>query len=137
MLYSYQQTGGTTVKPSIGAQSSAPEISPKNSNTSQGSKPDDNSQADGSKSPENPSSKLEDAPAPPEEPENPETEDLKSALKPKEILHTLNDIIYNPGPFSSVNKTAASTPVKYLPGFLKSSTMAEVWKPQNGANLKW
>ena len=35
---------------------------------------------------------------------------------------------YHPGPFSSVNKTRP--PVRYLPGLLKSSTVAEMWTPQ-------
>jgi len=86
------------------------------------------------KSPETPAlPKIEETPI--EEPDNnPQTEDLK--LKNVENTFELVDAVYTPGPYSSVNKSPTS-PIRYLPGYLKSSTMAELWKPQPGANLKW
>merc|ERR1719320_37160 len=57
-------------------------------------------------------------------------------LKTVENNFELADAVYTPGPYSSVNKSPTSL-IRYLPGYLKSSTMAELWKPQPGANLKW
>ena len=77
---------------------------------------------------------------PEEESDNPQTEDLKLPLKNKpenvELRTDLTNVVYNPGPYASVNKSP-NPPIRYLPGFLKSSTMMELWRPQSGANLKW
>jgi len=133
MLYSYQQKNSsssqqkntpptTTAKlPEVPSQAKVEETQPENPKTS-----------------ETPLPKIEEVQ--PEEPDNPETEDLKSPLKTKtanvEHRTDLTDVVYNPGPYASVNKSP-TPPIRYLPGYLKSSTMAELWRPQSGANLKW
>eukprot|EP00090_Calanus_glacialis_P021436 TRINITY_DN33065_c0_g1_i1.p1 TRINITY_DN33065_c0_g1~~TRINITY_DN33065_c0_g1_i1.p1 ORF type:complete len:623 (-),score=236.77 TRINITY_DN33065_c0_g1_i1:72-1940(-) len=130
MLYSYQQKNGEQKKPESTAK--LPDVVPKPPETKT-----EEVQPINPKTPESPLPKIEETP--PEDPDtNPETEDLKSAPKAKTIEHSsgLTNVVYTPGPFSSVNKSP-SPPIRYLPGYLKSSTMAELWKPQVGANLKW
>lgn len=94
---------------------------------------------------------------------NPETEQLKTSMKKssenidtsstideteskhelEEVVYEpgqvgyLQDVVYEPGPYASVNKRPPQNQKRYLPGFLKSSTMAEIWKPQVGAEMKW
>ena len=46
----------------------------------------------------------------------------------RDVDGKLSDVVYQAGPFSSVNKTN-TTKDKYLPGFLKSETVSEMWKP--------
>ena len=47
-------------------------------------------------------------------------------------------VVYQPGVLSQVNNGAEKErQVKYLPGYLAASTMAEIWKPQEGADLSW
>jgi len=139
MLYSYQQKSTeVTKKPdTVTAPTTVPTKAPDTAPEPSEIKPLER-KPEGPKIPETPQPqlpKIEETPA--EEPEtNPETEDLKSAVKAVEHSYELVDAVYNPGPFSSVNKSP-TTPVRYLPGYLKSSTMAELWKPQAGADLKW
>ena len=46
--------------------------------------------------------------------------------------------VYQPGTLSHVNSRGeAESGVKYLPGYLAASTMAEIWRPQAGAELRW
>ena len=78
-------------------------------------------------------------PLPPQtpQPSNPEEGEEGMGGSPiKEITgKPLDKVDYHPGPFAAVNK--AKPPVRYLPGFLKASTVAELWKPQPGASVGW
>ena len=70
------------------------------------------------------------------QPNHPKEEEGGDASSAKEISGKLPDKVdYHPGPFAAVNK--AKPPVRYLPGFLKASTVAELWKPQPGASVGW
>merc|ERR1719264_1609321 len=69
-------------------------------------------------------------------PSNPEEGEGSDATPMKEITgKPLDKVDYHPGPFAAVNK--AKPPVRYLPGFLRASTVAELWKPQPGASVGW
>ena len=47
-------------------------------------------------------------------------------------------VVYQPGALAHVNTPVEKeSGVRYLPGYLTSSTMAEIWRPQEGAGLKW
>ena len=134
MLYSYQQKNGIQKKQE--SSPPAPAKVPDSVPTPPQPKTEE-AQPETSKSPETPLPKKEETP-PEENDINPETEDLKSAVKVKPVDNSSGvlDVVYTPGPFSAVNKSP-TPPIRYLPGYLKSSTMAELWKPQSGANLKW
>ena len=70
------------------------------------------------------------------QPNRPKEGEGDDASSTKEISGKLPDKVdYHPGPFAAVNK--AKPPVRYLPGFLKASTVAELWKPQPGASVGW
>ena len=70
------------------------------------------------------------------QPSNPEEGEGSDATPMKEITgKPLDKVDYHPGPFAAVNK--AKPPVRYLPGFLRASTVAELWKPQPGASVGW
>eukprot|EP00092_Neocalanus_flemingeri_P034475 GFUD01037486.1.p1 GENE.GFUD01037486.1~~GFUD01037486.1.p1 ORF type:complete len:623 (+),score=230.90 GFUD01037486.1:36-1904(+) len=137
MLYSYQQKNGVSVQtrppapPTTPPPAKLPDVVPESPQAKT-----EEAQPEIPKSPETPLPKIEEIP--PEDPDNPETEDLKSNPKTKNIdyLATLTDVVYQPGPYANVNKSP-TPPIRYLPGYLKSSTMAELWRPQAGANLKW
>ena len=50
----------------------------------------------------------------------------------------VKDVVYQPGPLSSVNSDAKTEKkVRYLPGYLSSDTMTQLWTPQPGADLTW
>ena len=133
MLYSYQQKNGTQTQsnpPPVPTPTKLPDVVPELPEAKSGE-----AQPETPKAPEIPLPKIEEIP--PEDPDNPETEDLKSRIKTKNISDCfLTDVVYQPGPYASVNKSSIPPP-RYLPGYLKSSTMAELWRPQAGANLKW
>ena len=47
-------------------------------------------------------------------------------------------VVYQPGALSHVNSPVVQErEVRYLPGYLTSATMAELWSPQPGAGLRW
>ena len=70
------------------------------------------------------------------QPSKPEEGEGSDGSLTKEITgKPLDKVDYHPGPFAAVNK--AKPPVRYLPGFLKASTVAELWKPQPGASVGW
>ena len=50
----------------------------------------------------------------------------------------VEEVVYQPGPLSSVNRDEkAEKKVRYLPGYLSSDTMTQMWSPQPGADLSW
>ena len=50
----------------------------------------------------------------------------------------VSPVIYQPGALSHINNPGEREKVKrYLPGYLTSSTMAQLWSPQPGADLRW
>ena len=51
----------------------------------------------------------------------------------------VKQVVFEPGPLNSVNNNEKTEKKvkKYLPGYLTSSTMTEVWRPQSGARLSW
>ena len=50
----------------------------------------------------------------------------------------MSAVVYQPGALSHVNSPVVQErEVRYLPGYLTSSTMAELWSPQPGAGLRW
>ena len=68
--------------------------------------------------------------------ENPGADKGSTTSLPEEATgRPPSKVDYHPGPFSAVNK--AKPAVRYLPGFLKASTVAELWKPQPGASVGW
>ena len=47
-------------------------------------------------------------------------------------------VVYQPGALAPVNESVEKeSSVRYLPGYLSSSTMAQLWSPQPGAQLRW
>ena len=46
----------------------------------------------------------------------------------------LTNVVFTPGPYSSVNKVE-NTRIRLLPGYLKSETMEEMWKPVPNTKL--
>jgi len=140
MLYSYQHKGTEAQKQKKQENPTPPkENLPSPPTKEEETKPEtakipETPELETPKSPETPVlPKIDEIPV--EEPDiNPHAEDLK--VKAAEYSYELVDSVYTPGPYSSVNKSSPSS-IRYLPGYLKSSTMAELWKPQPGANLKW
>jgi len=53
-----------------------------------------------------------------------------------EINNTLQDIVFQPGVFSAINNNNKQK-VRYLPGYLTSVTMSELWGPQPNTALGW
>ena len=61
----------------------------------------------------------------------------QSSKDSKQVVPT-SAAVYQPGTLSHVNSRGeAESGVKYLPGYLAASTMAEIWRPQAGAELRW
>jgi len=131
MLYSFQQTKVTS-KPKtevIGDKSA--ETTSKPSVVTPSPDPPTSSEAPSE-------SELPISPSVPQSPQpsNPEEGEGSGGSLIKEITEKpLDKVDYHPGPFAAVNK--AKPPVRYLPGFLRASTVAELWKPQPGASVGW
>jgi len=113
MIYSYQQKKVVT-KPTVSKDPAKQLESKTDENPTQGEKPQEGPDSD--------KSLLGD--------------DNTEAFKRDKEEQTVKDVVYNPGPFSFVNKSSPA-PIRYLPGFLKSTTVEELWAPQDGANMKW
>jgi len=54
---------------------------------------------------------------------------------------TVDNVVYQPGPLSSVNNgngdNKTEKKIRYLPGYLSSTTIQEMWTPQAGADMTW
>jgi len=123
MLYSFQQTKVTS-KPK-------PETTSKPTISTPPPNPPTTSEAPSESEPSVPPS----VPQTPQ-PSNPEEGEGSNGSQIKEITgKPLEKVDYHPGPFAAVNNV--KPPVRYLPGFLKASTVAELWKPQPGASVGW
>ena len=123
MLYSYQQKN-------------VPSVNKEEQKTSEESTPK-------TKIPEPAQSAL---PGPCPEQSETQTEKKKSEAFAKKVsfeesldmVNNVKDIVYQPGPLSSVNSDAKTEKkVRYLPGYLSSDTMTQMWTPQPGADLSW
>ena len=123
MLYSYQQKN-------------VPSVNKEEQKTSEESTPK-------TKIPEPAQSAL---PGPCPEQSETQTEKKKSEAFAKKVsfeesldmVNYVKEIVYQPGPLSSVNSDAKTEKkVRYLPGYLSSDTMTQLWTPQPGADLSW
>ena len=131
MLYSFQQTKVTSKSKSETIGEKSAETTSKPSVVTPSPDPPTTSEAPSESEPTIPPP----VPQTPQ-PSNPEEGEGSDATPMKEIAgKPLDKVDYHPGPFAAVNK--AKPPVRYLPGFLRASTVAELWKPQAGASVGW
>ena len=53
-------------------------------------------------------------------------------------MENIDDVVYQPGPLASVNSDVKTEKkLRYLPGYLSSETVTQMWTPQPGADLAW
>ena len=133
MLYSFQQKN-------------VPSVNKEEQKTSE-----ESSTQEKTKIPEPPAQSALPGPSPEQsetQPEKKKSEEVVKKVSFDESLEVTNDVeehvenivnvVYQPGPLSSVNTDAKTEKkIRYLPGYLSSETVAQMWSPQPGADLSW
>jgi len=91
----------------------------------------------------NVSSSNSTSPKLPEEkpPLNSKTENNTDVNNKSKTEKTVENVVYQHGPLSTANNgngdNKTDKKIRYLPGYLSSSTIQEMWTPQAGADMTW